>query len=155
MRRCIPTLLCLWMGLVLAWTPPAAADDKPVLVVFLMESRGTGLKADEVVVLSDYLSAATVQSACDPDALINAVDEAVRQLLPLPQPRNSSVKFVATGKTTKRLPPDYDPKAFEPLPYLARAEALAKAEMGDAQFVDFDDAGVGSAGTIDLSLHKD
>ncbi|MBN2496465.1 MAG: hypothetical protein JXR96_17860 [Deltaproteobacteria bacterium] len=48
----------LWSALFLAALVPAAAqaEDVPVVAVFLMESRGSPLTADEVVSLTDYMS---------------------------------------------------------------------------------------------------
>lgn len=51
--------------------------------------------------------------------------------------------------------PDYDPKAFDPIAFLPKAEALARRIYDDARLVDMDLRNVKSTGLVDLTLPSD
>lgn len=105
-------------------------------------------------------TAAIVNSACNVKALMEAMDEVARQLLPKIETASASssssgVTFEATGKTSRILPLDYDPARFEALAFLDRAQTLARKEMPDARFLDLEAEGVAANGKANLTLHKD
>ena len=71
-----------------------------------------------------------------------------------PAPRQG-VTMIETAKDRSVIPADFDPKAFEPLVFLRRAEALARARMPDVVLVSFDVSGLFSGERVDLTLSKE
>ena len=59
----------------------------------------------------------------------------------------------ATDRQT--LPIDFDPRAFDPLGYLPRAQALARAKMPDAVLTNFNVSGLFSGELVDLTASRE
>jgi hypothetical protein len=77
--------------------------------------------------------------------------EPVRE--PVPAPRG--VTLIETATDRRSLPIDFDPRAFDPLAYLPRAQALARASMPDAVLTTFEVSGLFTGNAVDLTASKE
>ncbi len=67
----------------------------------------------------------------------------------------SGVTMIETATDRRILPVDFDPRAFDAIAYIARAEALARANMPDAVLTNFNVSGLFTGDLVDLTLSRE
>jgi hypothetical protein len=93
---------------------------------------------------------ATAEGGCSEEALMAAVKDLAAQLGKGEAPPPAKAPAATAGALP--FPPGFDPKRFDALGFLPRATELARAQMGDAELIDFDTEGVYPDGHVDLTL---
>lgn len=86
-----------------------------------------------------------------------AVVAAVTPPKPLDSARGerTGVTLIETGADRKDLPIDFDPRAFDAVAYIARAQALARAQMPDAVLTNFNVSGLFTGDLVDLTPSRE
>jgi hypothetical protein len=72
-----------------------------------------------------------------------------------PEPARTGVTFIETGTNRRDLPVDFDPRAFDAVAYIARAQALARAQMPDAVLTTFNVSGLFAGELVDLTASRE
>ena len=65
------------------------------------------------------------------------------------------VTLIETATDRRELPIDFDPRAFDAVAYIARAQALARANFPDAVLTTFNVSGLFTGDLVDLTLSRD
>ena len=73
---------------------------------------------------------------------------------PEPAPVAKGVTLIETSSDRTKQPVDFDAHAFDPLGFLPRAQALARARMPDAVLTSFSVSGLFAGDQVDLTLSK-
>ena len=63
--------------------------------------------------------------------------------------------MIETATDRRELPIDFDPRAFDAVAYLAKAQALARAKFPDAVLTTFDVSGLFTGDLVDLTLSRE
>jgi hypothetical protein len=102
---------------------------------------------------------ASVSGGCTVEALMGSIDGLVETLVRSMAPREPEpgVVMIETGGNPDPvpLPAGFDPRNFDALGYLAKAQALAREKAEDVVLVNFDVEGVFPDGRVDLTLSPD
>ncbi len=154
----------LWIGILVAAVAIAVA----VIAVVTRSGERAAVSVAPGSAVVVAVDAAVVVAAVEPDAMPvppHAPKPPPPTTPPTPTPTpppptgvtiEGNVKLTQTGIRSLDVPADYNPRQFDPIAYLPKAEALAKRLLPDAGFTEFEMyEDVWPNGRVDLTVNKD